>query len=134
MIKVEKYNLFKVLKPEQFIPNKKLLGKYKLSEKRYNEKNNSYEIRFIKDFGEEDDFKYCTFASLYLTYNENKHTLKLFNTTYGGMCGFSYDESDIPNEKVVNDRECMIFTVAFIKELIAEGIIDRKPIIRYEAE
>ena len=120
MIKVIKQNYYKVLKPELFKCGEKLLGEYELYINNALEKGT---LRFCKSFGTKEAFEYGSYNSMYMTYFPEKQRLHLHCSSYGGMCGFTFDE-ELKNKNLhCYDRECMEFTINFIKELIDNKII-----------
>lgn len=124
MIKIKKQNYFDVLKPELLKAGEKLLGKYEL----YN--NNALEkgtLRFCKSFGTKEAFEYGSYNSMYMTYFTKTRKLNLHCSSYGGMCGFTFDEDDLKDKNLPkSDRECIEFTINFIKELIKNGVIENE--------
>ena len=122
MIKVEKDNYYKVLKPESFEDGTKLLGKYDLWLNTAMEDNH---ICFSKSFGTKEDFEFCAHNSTWCGYNPKTNILELYCSSYGGMCGFVFDETHLSDTRIQGiDRECIKFTINFIKELRDEGIIE----------
>ena len=124
MIKIKKENYFKVLKPELFKAGKNFLGKYELFE------NNAFKTKplcFYKNFGTTEDFEYESYNSMYMTYFTKTRKLNLHCSSYGGMCGFTFDEDDLKDKNLPkSDRECIEFTINFIKELIENGVIENE--------
>jgi len=120
MIKIKEQNYFKVLKPELFKAGEKLLGKYILH---MNEMFNR--IVFYKSFGSNRDFLYRSFNSFHLIYIPEIKAINVECCNYGGMNRFAFDE-DTLNDKNLSkiDRECIEFTINFIKELIDNGVIE----------
>ena len=121
IIRVEKNNIYKVLKPELFNEGTKLLGKYSLW---LNTAMTPHHICFIKDFGTKADIKYGTSNSLWFGYNPESQTLSLYCNAYGGMCWFVFNENDLIDQPEGIDRDCMEFTISLIKELQENGIIE----------
>lgn len=121
MIKIKKQNYFDVLKPELFKAGEKLLGKYELYINNALEKGT---LCFCKSFGTKEAFEYGSYNSMYMTYFPEKQMLNLHCSSYGGICGFVFDEEKLKNKNLLcYDRECMEFTINFIKELIDNKII-----------
>ena len=124
MIKVNKQNYYKVLKPELFKCGEKLLGEYELNI------NNSFKddsLRFYKSFGATEDYEFETFNGLCLEYRPKTQILNLQCFSYGGICGFTFNEEGLNNKNLPqSDRECMEFTINFIKELIDNGVIENE--------
>lgn len=124
MIKVNKQNCYKVLKPELFNAGEKLLGEYELNI------NNSFKddsLRFYKSFGATEDYEFETFNGLCLEYRPKTQILNLQCFSYGGICGFTFNEEALNNKNLPqSDRECMEFTINFIKELIDNGVIENE--------
>lgn len=122
MIKIKKENNFNVLKPELFKAGEKLLGKYELYINNALEKGT---LCFYKSFGTKEDFEYGSYNSMFMAYFSKKQRLNLHCSSYGGMCGFTFDE-DTLNDKNLSkiDRDCIEFTINFIKELIDNGVIE----------
>lgn len=122
MIKIKKENYFKVLKPELFKAEEKLLGKYELYINNALEKGT---LCFYKSFGTKEAFEYGSYNSMCMAYFPEKQRLNLHCSSYGGMCGFTFDEEELKNKNLpCYDRECMEFTINFIKELINNGVIE----------
>lgn len=122
MIKVEKDNYYKVLKPELFEVGTKLLDKYDLC---LNTAMKEPHICFSKSFGTEEDHEFGANNSMWCGFNPKTNILKLHCSSYGGMCGFVFDETHLLNKEIKGiDRECIMFTINFIKELRDEGIIE----------
>ncbi len=121
MIKVKKENYFKVLKPELFKAGEMLLGKYELYINNASEKGT---LCFYKSFGTKEAFEYGSYNSMCMAYFPEKQRLNLHCSSYGGMCGFTFDEEELTKKHNKIDMECMQFTINFVKELIQEGIIE----------
>lgn len=119
MIKVKKENYFKVLKPELFKVGEKLLGKYILC------MNETFKrIVFYKSFGSNRDFLYNFFNSFHLIYIPEIKAINIECCNHGGMNGFTFDEDTLNDKNLLEiDRECIEFTINFIKELIDNGVI-----------
>lgn len=124
MIEVKKENTYKVLRPELFKEEEKLLGKYELWK---NTAMTPTRLCFIKSFGSKDDMRYGTSNTTWFGFNPKTNELNLHCTAFGGMCGFIFDETTLqnPNQPQV-DIECMEFTIKMIKELQEQGIIEVK--------
>lgn len=126
MIEIQKENKYKVLKPEVFLKDKKLLGKYTLWE---NTAMHPKHLCFVKGFGTSDDRFYGTDTSVWFGFNPETKELKLHCSSYGGMCGFVFDEETLKSNDLTlskNDKECMEFTINLIKELQDNGIIEKE--------
>lgn len=122
MIKVEKDNFYKVLKPELFKAGTKLLGKYDLW---LNSAMKEPHICFSKSFGTEEDHKFCSHNFMWCGFNPKTNILELSCSSYGGICGFVFDETHLSVKEIKGiDRECIMFTINFIKELRDKGIIE----------
>lgn len=119
MIRICRKNCFKVLNSKVFKENEMLLGKYILH---MNEMFNR--IVFYKSFGSNRDFLYRSFNSFHLIYIPEIKAINVECCNYGGMNIFTFDE-DTLNDKNLSkiDRECIEFTINFIKELIDNKII-----------
>lgn len=122
MIKVGKNNNYNVLKSELFVENEYLLGKYKLW------KNTAMlepHLCYTKNFGDEEDFEFCSYNSIWIGFNLLKNTLSLNCSSYGGLCGFVFSEEDLNSKELSKvDRECMEFAINLIKELKENEIIE----------
>ena len=122
MIEIKNKNKYKVLKPEEFKAGNKLLGKYKLYE---NTAMTPTHICYLKSFGDKDDIKYGSHNSMWLGFNPNTKELRLSCSSYGGMCGFIFNEEDLKEKDLSEkDRDCMEFTISFVKELIENKIAE----------
>lgn len=112
----------KVLKPELFIKDTELLGKYKLWEIN---SMNPINIIHSKGFGTKDDFKYMSYNSFWCGFDTKNHELRIECSSYGGMCGFEFDRKDLENPNLSKiDRDCMEYYFKFIDDLKANGIIE----------
>lgn len=122
MIKVNKQNYFKVLKPELFNAGEKLLGEYELNI------NNSFKddsLRFYKSFGATEDYEFETFNGLCLEYRPKTQILNLQCFSYGGICGFTFNENSADDENLsYSDKECIKFTINMIRKLIINRVIE----------
>lgn len=126
MIKVTRENKYKVLKPELFKDGEVLLDKYPLWE---NKNMFPYRICFVKSFGTKDDIFFGTSNTTWFGFNPEINELKLYCTSFGGMCGFVFSEEDLKRKDLSlsqNDRDCMEFTIRLIKNLQEQGIIEVK--------
>lgn len=124
MITVTDENKYKVLKPELFKDGEVLLDKYPIWE---NNAMTPTHICFVKSFGTKDDIRYGTSNSTWFGFNPEVNELKLHCTSYGGVCGFVFSESDLKKKDLTlskNDIECMEFTINLIKELKDNRIIE----------
>lgn len=125
MIKVTKENKYKVLKPELFQEGEKLLGKYPLFW--INTSMTPTYICFVKTFGQEDDFKFGCYNTIWLGFDPEANELKLHCTSYGGLAGFIFNEEDLKRKDLSlsqNDIDCMEFTIELIRNLQEQGIIE----------
>lgn len=121
MIEIKENNTYKVLKPELFVPETKLLGKYKLW------KNTAVTpniVCFLKDFHSYDSNGYECGNSVWFGFDPTNNTLELDCSSMGGMCGLVFAEDDAKTEKNPLDKECMNFTIKLVKNLIDNGIIE----------
>lgn len=121
MIEIKENNTYKVLKPELFIPNIKLLGKYQLWR---NTAVTPNLICFLKDFHSYDDDGFEHENSVWFGFNPLKNTLELDCSSMGGMCGLVFSEDTADKEKNPLNEECMNFTIKLIKNLIDNGVIE----------
>lgn len=113
--------IYKVLKPELFIAETKLLGKYKLWE---NKPINPTQIWHFKTFGTKEDFKYRSYNSFWCELNVKNHELRIRCSSFGGMYRFEFDRKDLENPNLSKiDRDCMEYYFNFIDELLKEKII-----------
>ncbi|MDU4378125.1 MAG: hypothetical protein E7I57_01615 [Anaerococcus vaginalis] len=113
--------IYKVLKPELFIPETKLLGKYKLWENRAMDPTH---ICHSKTFGTKEDFEYMSYNSFWCGFNTKNYELRIECSSYGGMCGFEFDRKDLENPDLSKiDMDCMEYYFNFIDELLKEKII-----------
>lgn len=112
---------YKVLKPELFIKDTKLLDKYFLWE------NNAMTPRHIchlKSFGSKDDIEFGTSNSFWAGFNTKTNILKIKCSSYGDMCNFNFTREDLKrNDLSKIDRECIEYTFKFIDNLKEKGII-----------
>lgn len=112
---------YKVLKPELFIENTKLLNKYLLWE------NNALTPRHIchsKSFGSKDDIEFGTSNSFWAGFNTEDNTLRIKCSSYGDMCSFNFTRKDLKKLDLLKiDKECMEYTFEFIDNLKEKGII-----------
>lgn len=113
--------IYKVLKPELFIPETKLLGKYDLWE---NRALNPTHICHSKTFGTKEDFEYMSFNSIWCGFNIENFTLEIICNSFGGMCGFEFTREHLKNPDLSKiDMDCMKYYFNFIDELLKEKII-----------
>lgn len=113
--------IYKVLKPELFIPETKLLGKYKLWE---NNATNPTHICHSKTFGTKEDFEYMSYNSFWCGFNTENHEIRIECSSDGGMCGFEFTKDDLKEPDLPkNDRDCMEYTFIFIDDLKENGVI-----------
>lgn len=112
---------FKVLKPELFVDDTKLLNKYFLWE------NNALTPRHIchlKDFGSKDDIKYGTSNSFWAGFNPETNILRIECSSYGDMCNFNFVREDLKRSDLSKiDKECIEYTFDFIDDLKKNKII-----------
>lgn len=121
MIEIKENNIYKVLKPELFVPETKLLGKYHLW---LNTAMDPNLICFLKDFHSYDSNEYDHGNSVWFGFDPTNNTLELDCSSMGGMCGLVFSEDDAKTEKNPLDKECMNFTIKLVKNLIDNGIIE----------
>lgn len=113
--------IYKILKPELFIPETKLLGKYKLWE---NKAMNPTHICHSKAFGTKEDFEYMSYNSFWCGFNVGNHELRIECISDGGMCGFEFTKDDLKEPDLSKiDRDCMEYTFKFIEDLKENGVI-----------
>lgn len=113
--------IYKVLKPELFIADTKLLGKYDLWE---NNALNPTHICHIKSFGSKKDVEFGMNNHFWMGFNTEDNTLKTQCDSYGGMCGFEFTKEDLKIKGLSkNDRDCMEYTFKFIDDLKENGVI-----------
>lgn len=114
--------IYKVLKPELFIAETKLLGKYELWE---NNAMNPTHICHNKTFGTKEDFEYMSFNSFWCGFNTENHEIRIECSSYGGMCGFEFTKDDLKEPDLSKiDRDCMKYTFIFIDDLKENGVIE----------
>lgn len=113
---------FKVLRPELFIPETDLLGKYNLWE---NTAMSPIHICHLKDFGTEKDKEFLTNNTFWAGFNTRFHTLRISCYSFGGMCGFEFTRDNLKDEDLSGiDRECIEYTYKFIDDLKENGVIE----------
>ena len=113
---------FKVLRPELFIPETDLLGKYNLWE---NTAMSPIHICHLKDFGTEKDKEFLTKNTLWAGFNTRFHTLRISCYSFGGMCGLEFTRDTLKDEDLSGiDRECIEYTYKFIDDLKENGVIE----------
>ena len=111
--------IYKILKPELFIPETKLLGKYKLWE---NKAMNPTHICHSKAFGTKEDFEYMSYNSFWCGFNVVNHELRIECISIIEMCEF--DRKDLENPNLSKkDRDCMEYYFNFIDDLKENGVI-----------
>lgn len=113
--------IYKVLKPELFIADTKLLGKYKLWE---NRALNPTHICHSKTFGTKEDVYFGTENSFWCGFNTKNYELRIECSSFGGMCGFEFTREHLENPDLSKiDRDCMEYTFKFIDDLKENGVI-----------
>lgn len=113
---------YKVLKPELFIKDTKLLSKYDLWE---NPAMTPTHICHIKSFGSDDDKKYGTSNTFWFGFNPKTNKLEIKCDSYGGMCDFNFTRKDLKRLDLSKiDKECIEYTYELIDTLIKNGIIE----------
>lgn len=116
--------IYKVIKPELFIADIKLLGKYKLWE---NRAMNPTHICHSKTFGTKEDFEYMSYNSFWCGFNTKNYELRIKCSSYGGMCGFEFTREHLENPDLSKiDRNCMEYTFNFIDDLKENGIVEEE--------
>lgn len=116
--------IYKILKPELFIAETKLLGKYTLWE---NEALNPNYICHSKTFGTKEDYEYMSYNSFWCGFNTKNHELRIECSSYGGMCGFEFDKKHLESPDLSKiDRDCIVYTFKFIEDLMENGVIGDK--------
>ena len=121
MIEIKNNNIYKVLKPELFIPETKLLDKYQLW---LNITTIPNLICFREVFHSYDSDGYDHGNSVWFGFNPEENTIRLKCSSMGGMCGFNFSEEDLKGKLTDLDRQCIEFTINMIKKLIEEGVIE----------
>lgn len=113
--------IYKVLKPELFIAETKLLGKYELWE---NTAMSPTHICHSKTFGSKEDIYFGCENSFWSGFNIENHEIRIECSSYGGMCGFEFTREHLENPDLSKiDRDCMEYYFNFIDELLKEKII-----------
>lgn len=114
--------IYKVLKPELFIADTKLLGKYKLWE---NRAMNPTRICHSKAFGTKEDFEYMSYNSFWCGFNTINHELRIeCSVFWWNERGFEFDRKDLENPDLSKiDRDCMEYYFNFIDDLKENGVI-----------
>lgn len=113
---------FKVLKPESFIPDTKLLGKYNLWK---NTAMKPTHICHSEGFGDKDDMFFGTDNSFWAGFNTETKELEIECLAYGGMCGFEFTRETLKLEDLPDlDKECIEYTYKFIDDLKENGVIE----------
>ena len=112
---------YKVIKPELFIKDTKLLDKYDLWE---NNAMTPKHICHIKSFGSDADREYETENTFWFGLNTKTNVLEIKCDSYGGMCNFNFTKDDLNNPDLSDiDRECIEYTYNLIDELLKNKII-----------
>lgn len=113
--------IYRVLKPELFVPDTKLLGKYNLLEDKI---MNPTHICHSKTFGSKEDIYCCADNKFWCGFNVENHELRIECRSFGGRCRFEFDRSDLENSDLSKiDRECIEYTFNFIDDLKENGVI-----------
>lgn len=113
---------YKVIKPELFVDDTKLLDKYYLWE---NNAMTPKHICHMKSFGTNDDRKFGTDNTCWFGFNTLTNTLKIKCDSYGGMCDFNFTRKDLKRLDLSKiDKECIEYTYELIDTLIKNGIIE----------
>lgn len=117
--------IYKVIKPELFKKDTKLLGKYDLWE---NNAMTPTHICHIKSFGSKKDVEFGMNNHFWMGFNTENNILKIECDSYGGMAGFEFTKEDLKIKGLSkNDRDCMNYNFDLIDELIEEKIIEKEP-------
>lgn len=115
---------YKVIKPELFVDDTKLLNKYYLWE---NNAMTPKHICHMKSFGTNDDRKFGTDNTCWFGFNTLTNTLKIKCDSYGGMCNFTFTKETLKDKDLSDiDRECIEYTYNLIDDLIKNKIIEQK--------
>lgn len=113
--------IYKVLKPELFKKNKKLLGKYYLWE---NGTMKPTHIYHFKTFGSEEDMFFRVENKFWCEFNIKNNELRIKCSSFGGDREFEFDRKDLENPDLSKkDRACMEYYFKFIDDLKENGII-----------
>lgn len=113
--------IYRVLKPELFVADTKLLRKYDLLEDKI---MNPTHICHSKTFGSKEDIYYCADNKFWCGFNVENHELRIECRSFGGKRRFEFDRSDLENSDLSKiDRECIEYTFNFIHDLKENGVI-----------
>lgn len=113
--------IYRVLKPQLFVADTKLLKKYDLLEDKI---MNPTHICHSKTFGSKEDIYYCADNKFWCGFNVENHELRIECRSFGGRCRFEFDRSDLENSDLSKiDRECIEYTFNFIDDLKENGVI-----------
>lgn len=113
--------IYRVLKPELFVADTKLLRKYDLLEDKI---MNPAHICHSKTFGSKEDIYYCADNKFWCGFNVENHELRIECRSFGGKRRFEFDRSDLENSDLSEiDRECIEYTFNFIHDLKKNGVI-----------
>lgn len=113
--------IYRVLKPELFVADTKLLRKYDLLEDKI---MNPTHICHSKTFGSKEDIYYCADNKFWCGFNVENHELRIECRSFGGKRRFEFDRSDLENSDLSEiDRECIEYTFNFIHDLKKNGVI-----------
>ena len=113
--------IYRVLKPELFVADTKLLRKYDLLEDKI---MNLTHICHSKTFGSKEDIYYCADNKFWCGFNVENHELRIECRSFGGKRRFEFDRSDLENSDLSKiDRECIEYTFNFIHDLKENGVI-----------
>lgn len=113
--------IYKVLKPELFKKNRKLLGKYKLWENRI---MNPTHIYHSKTFGSDEDIFFRIENNFWCGFNVENHELRIKCSSFAGMREFEFNRKDLENPDLSKiDRDCMEYYFKFIDDLKENGVI-----------
>ena len=113
--------IYRVLKPQLFVADTKLLRKYDLLEDKI---MNPTHICHSKTFGSKEDIYYCADNKFWCGFNVENHELRIECRSFGGKRRFEFDRSDLENSDLSKiDRECIEYTFNFIDDLKENGVI-----------
>lgn len=113
--------IYRVLKPQLFVADTKLLRKYDLLEDNI---MNPTHICHSKTFGSKEDIYYCADNRFWCGFNVENHELRIECRSFGGKRRFEFDRSDLENSDLSKiDRECIEYTFNFIDDLKENGVI-----------
>lgn len=116
--------IYKVLKPELFKKDTKLLGKYSLWE---NKAMTPTHICHLRSFGSKADFDFRTDCSFWMGFNTKENILKIQCDFYGGTCEFEFTKDDLKRlDLYTNERNCIEYYFNFIDDLKENGVIGER--------